>query len=93
MRTADNRLVFGGRARHALSDPASDMTSGANLRASLAATLPQLREAGIDYCWGGLVDMPPDHLPRAWRTARRRQVATSTARKSLTLVSVGPVIT
>ena len=26
---------------------------------------PQLRGIGIDYCWGGLVDMTADRLPRA----------------------------
>lgn len=35
------------------------------LRASLAATLPQLADVGIDYCWGGMVDMTADRFPRA----------------------------
>ena len=26
---------------------------------------PQLSGIRIDYCWGGLVDMTPDRLPRA----------------------------
>ena len=63
--TADDRLVFGGRARFALSSPASDAKSGAILQAALAHTLPRLADARIDYCWGGLVDMTRDRLPRA----------------------------
>ena len=61
----DNRLLFGGRARFAMSNPASDQKSGAILRASLEEMFPELRGVGIDYCWGGLVDMTADRLPRA----------------------------
>lgn len=63
--TADHRLVFGGRARFALSSPTSDRKSGAILQRGLIETFPQLAGAGIDYCWGGLVDMTQDRLPHA----------------------------
>jgi glycine/D-amino acid oxidase-like deaminating enzyme len=61
----DNRLVFGGRARFAMSNPRSDAKSGRVLRAALEDMFPELRGVGIDYCWGGLVDMTADRLPRA----------------------------
>ena len=61
----DDRLVWGGRARFAMSDPTSDARSGDVLRAQLDATFPQLRGVRLDYCWGGLVDMTEDRLPRA----------------------------
>ncbi|SAL46051.1 FAD dependent oxidoreductase [Caballeronia sordidicola] len=61
----DGRLLFGGRARFALSNPRSDEKSGRILLASLAQYLPQLADVRIDYCWGGLVDMTADRLPRA----------------------------
>lgn len=61
----DGRLIFGGRARFALSDPDSDRRSGAILRANLREVFPQLGAVRIDYCWGGLVDMTADRLPRA----------------------------
>jgi glycine/D-amino acid oxidase-like deaminating enzyme len=61
----DNRLVFGGRARFAMSNPRSDVKSGAVLRAAMDDMFPQLKGIGIDYCWGGLVDMTADRLPRA----------------------------
>ena len=61
----DNRLVFGGRARFAMSNPRSDVKSGAVLRAAMEDMFPQLKGLVIDYCWGGLVDMTADRLPRA----------------------------
>jgi glycine/D-amino acid oxidase-like deaminating enzyme len=63
--TADDRLVFGGRARFAMSSPTSDQKSGAILQANLRAVFPQIADCRIDYCWGGLVDMTSDRLPRA----------------------------
>lgn len=63
--TPDNRLLFGGRARFAVSNPNSDEKSGAILRAALHDVFPELRDARIDYCWGGMVDMTRDRLPRA----------------------------
>lgn len=63
--TPDDRLVFGGRARFAMSSPQSDRQSGELLRISLGLMFPQLADARIDYCWGGLVDMTRDRLPHA----------------------------
>src|SRR5258708_20375691 len=63
--TPDNRLLFGGRARFAMSNPRSDRKSGEILRANLAGIFPELSDVRIDYCWGGLVDMSADRLPRA----------------------------
>lgn len=61
----DHRLVFGGRARFAISSPTSDVKSGDILRAGMLEMFPQLQGVGIDYCWGGLVDMTQDRLPHA----------------------------
>jgi glycine/D-amino acid oxidase-like deaminating enzyme len=63
--TPDNRLLFGGRARFAVSNPNSDAKSGAILQAALHDVFPELRDTRIDYCWGGMVDMTRDRLPRA----------------------------
>ena len=63
--TPDNRLLFGGRARFALSSPTSDVKSGHILHAEMTRVFPQLRNTRIDYCWGGLVDLTHDRLPRA----------------------------
>jgi glycine/D-amino acid oxidase-like deaminating enzyme len=63
----DNRLLFGGRARFAMSDPQSDAKSGKILREAMVGIFPQLAEARIDYCWGGLVDMTLDRMVKAGR--------------------------
>jgi glycine/D-amino acid oxidase-like deaminating enzyme len=61
----DNRLIWGGRARFALSNPTSDVKSGRILEKSLRETFPQLGRVRIDYCWGGVIDLTADRLPRA----------------------------
>ena len=63
--TPDNRLLFGGRARFAMSNPQSDEKSGRLLRDAMLRTFPQLADARIDYCWGGQVDMTLDRMVKA----------------------------
>ena len=63
--TPDNRLLFGGRARFAMSNRESDLKSGAILREGMVKVFPQLADARIDYCWGGLVDMTLDQMVHA----------------------------
>jgi glycine/D-amino acid oxidase-like deaminating enzyme len=63
--TPDHRLVFGGRARFAISSPTSDARSGEILRAGMAHIFPSLADVRVDYCWGGLVDITQDRLPHA----------------------------
>lgn len=63
--TADNRLIFGGRARFAISDPRSDLKSGHILEQTMGAIFPALKGVGIDHVWGGMVDLTADRLPRA----------------------------
>jgi glycine/D-amino acid oxidase-like deaminating enzyme len=61
----DNRLMLGGRARFTASERASDPRSCAILRRNLGQIFPGLAATRIDYCWGGLVDMTADRMPRA----------------------------
>lgn len=63
--TPDNRLLFGGRARFALSDPSSDRKSGQILVDARNAAFPQLRDFATDYMWGGLVDISMDRMVHA----------------------------
>ncbi|RJG08405.1 NAD(P)/FAD-dependent oxidoreductase [Massilia cavernae] len=63
--TPDDRLLFGGRARFALSNPKSDEKSGHILADTMSTVFPELSNTRVDYCWGGLVDMTSDRLPRA----------------------------
>ena len=63
--TPDDRLLFGGRARFALSSATSDAKSGRILEAGMRDVFPQLAGTRLDWCWGGIVDMTQDRLPRA----------------------------
>jgi len=63
--TPDHRLLFGGRARFAISNPQSDEKSGRILREAMITVFPQLAHAKVDYCWGGLVDMSLDRMVHA----------------------------
>ena len=63
--TPDNRLLFGGRARFAVSNRDSDLKSGRILQQGMVKVFPQLADTRIDYCWGGLVDMTLDQMVHA----------------------------
>jgi glycine/D-amino acid oxidase-like deaminating enzyme len=63
--TPDNRLLFGGRARFALSSPDSDLKSSRILRKAMVEVFPQLAQVKIDYTWGGLVDISMDQMVHA----------------------------
>ena len=63
--TPDDRMLFGGRARFTSADPSADAKSGRILRKGMGNVFPELRDVRIDYCWGGLVDLTRDRLPRA----------------------------
>src|SRR5258708_15632175 len=45
--------------------PGSEEKSGRILRESLETVFPALAGVKLDYCWGGLIDMTADRLPRA----------------------------
>jgi glycine/D-amino acid oxidase-like deaminating enzyme len=63
--TPDHRLAFGGRARFAPSNPASDLKSGDILQREMTEIFPQLAGVRIDYVWGGMVGFSWDRVPRA----------------------------
>jgi glycine/D-amino acid oxidase-like deaminating enzyme len=63
--TPDGRLAFGGRARFAPSDPASDRKSGQILQREMTQIFPQLANVRIDYVWGGSVGFSYDRIPHA----------------------------
>ena len=63
--TPDRRMLFGGRAAFF---PANDRTvreSAEILRKGMVGVFPQLRDAHIDYAWGGSIDFTFDMLPHA----------------------------
>lgn len=63
--TADDRLVFGGRAQFALSNPATDLKGAVILERAMTAMFSQLAGTPIEHRWGGTIDLTADRLPRA----------------------------
>ena len=63
--TPDDRLLFGGRARFALSGPESDRKSAGVLEKGMRDVFPQMAGVTIDYAWGGLVGFALDRIPHA----------------------------
>lgn len=61
----DDRLLFGGRVRFAPSNPKSDAISGKMLLESMVDLFPALKGINATHCWGGLIDMTPNRLPKA----------------------------
>jgi len=63
--TADDRLLFGGRAEFAPPNERTTRRAAAILRRDLESVFPQLAEVAIDYAWGGTVGFTRDQMPRA----------------------------
>lgn len=66
--SADNRLLFGGRATSGYVDPRRLKES---LRARMTAVFPELAETAIDYLWGGFVDVTRNRAPDFGRIKTR----------------------
>jgi glycine/D-amino acid oxidase-like deaminating enzyme len=63
--TPDRRMLFGGRAAFF---PETDQTirrSAEILRRGMIAVYPQLRDAKVEYVWGGTLDFAFDIMPHA----------------------------
>jgi len=58
--TADHRLLYGGRVSYSTRTP-TDLA--ASMQRRMTATFPQLRGVGIDYAWGGFVDISMSRAP------------------------------
>lgn len=63
--SADNRMVFGGRASFVPETPNTIRESAEILHRSMIEVHPQLREAKVDYAWGGSLGFTFDLLPHA----------------------------
>ncbi len=62
--TNDGRLLFGGGERYT-PDPPADIA--AFVRGHMTGVFPQLRDAKIEYAWGGLVSISMTRLPHVGR--------------------------
>jgi glycine/D-amino acid oxidase-like deaminating enzyme len=61
--SADNRLLFGGRAAFFPESPRTTRESAAILRREMTKIFPQLEDVNIEYAWGGTLDFAFDMMP------------------------------
>jgi glycine/D-amino acid oxidase-like deaminating enzyme len=63
--TPDRRMLFGGRAAFFPETESSIRTSAEILRRGMISVYPQLRDAKVEYVWGGTLDFAFDIMPHA----------------------------
>jgi glycine/D-amino acid oxidase-like deaminating enzyme len=59
----DNRMIFGGRAAFFPETPSTIQRSAEILRREMLQVYPQLKNAKIEYVWGGTLDFAFDMMP------------------------------
>jgi gamma-glutamylputrescine oxidase len=59
-RSADDRMLFGGRVSYSTLPPPSLPGS---MLARMQKVFPQLHDARVEYCWGGNVDITQNRAP------------------------------
>ncbi len=64
--TADQRLLYGGRVSYSTASP-RDLK--ASMRQRLLRSFPQLQDLGMQYAWGGFVDISMNRAPDFGRLA------------------------
>jgi glycine/D-amino acid oxidase-like deaminating enzyme len=63
--TPDNRMLFGGRAAFFPETENTVRQSAEILRRGMTGVYPQLRDAKIEFVWGGTLDFTLDVMPHA----------------------------
>jgi glycine/D-amino acid oxidase-like deaminating enzyme len=63
--TPDRRMLFGGRAAFFPENDQTIRRSAEILRRGMIEVYPQLRDAKIEYAWGGTLDFAFDIMPHA----------------------------
>jgi len=63
--TPDNRMLFGGRAAFFPESESTVRESAELLRRGLVQVYPQLRDAKVEYVWGGTLDFTFDVMPHS----------------------------
>jgi glycine/D-amino acid oxidase-like deaminating enzyme len=63
--TPDNRMLFGGRAAFFPETEETVRHSAEILRRGMIGVYPQLREAKVEFVWGGTLDFTLDVMPHA----------------------------
>jgi len=63
--TPDNRMLFGGRAAFFPETENTVRQSAEILRRGMTVVYPQLRDAKVEFVWGGTLDFTLDVMPHA----------------------------
>jgi glycine/D-amino acid oxidase-like deaminating enzyme len=63
--SADNRLLFGGRADFKPPTPEANRKSAEILRRGMVQVFPELKDVKVEYAWSGNICLTRDFLPRA----------------------------
>jgi glycine/D-amino acid oxidase-like deaminating enzyme len=63
--TPDNRMLFGGRAAFFPESESTVRESAELLRRGMIEVYPQLRDAKVEFVWGGTLDFAFDVMPHA----------------------------
>jgi glycine/D-amino acid oxidase-like deaminating enzyme len=63
--TPDNRMLFGGRAAFFPETENTVRRSAGILRRGMVTVFPQLRDAQVEFVWGGTLDFTLDVMPHA----------------------------
>jgi glycine/D-amino acid oxidase-like deaminating enzyme len=63
--SADNRMVFGGRAAFFPETDSTIRSSVDILRREMVHVFPQLKDIEVEYAWGGTLDFAFDQMPHA----------------------------
>ena len=63
--TPDNRMLFGGRAAFFPESEKTVRESAELLRRGMIGVYPQLRDAKVEFVWGGTLDFTFDVMPHA----------------------------
>lgn len=63
--TPDRRMLFGGRAAFFPETDQTIRSSAQILRSGMISVYPQLRDARVEYVWGGTLDFSFDIMPHA----------------------------
>jgi len=67
-RSADHRMLFGGRVSYSRVEPASVAHA---MRRTMLSVFPQLTDASVDFAWGGYVAITVNRLPHFGRLGKR----------------------
>ncbi len=67
--SADNRMIFGGRAAFFPETSTTIRSSADILHAEMVKVYPQVTDAVVEYAWGGTLDFAFDQMPHTGQLA------------------------